>query len=368
MAPISLFIAFYSSLAKSLLSLVFARLYTPQNPPSRDLTGQVAIVTGANSGIGLSIATALAKQGATVYLACRNLERGDAAVDEIAARVGEKGQRRIFCWQLDIGELESVKSFCGRWRRDGKRIDMLVHNAGIAGPSAGGATTTKEGLDLVYATNFLGSFLMTHLLEGNLSETARVVFTSSTGSYSGGSVLQSRTAAEAKTGVFALARKAISHGITFVQTQLGSTNSAPAYALSKAQQVLLARLLQRHFLSTPDNRRTAHAFTPGFTSTPIFGKFDYSWKTWLTNPLFATLKVTENWIAVDTDEGAKTGAWLASSGEDVEGGGYWERMTRRTSLIDLLNGAMGDAAFKRGCKEQWKGWERDAGVDWDVRM
>jgi len=83
MASMSLYIAFYTSVAKALAALALARLYTPQDPLQTDLTGQTAIVTGANSGIGLSIATSLAKQGATVYLACRNREKGAAAVKAI---------------------------------------------------------------------------------------------------------------------------------------------------------------------------------------------------------------------------------------------------------------------------------------------
>jgi hypothetical protein len=64
--------SFYKSLPKSLCSLAFTRLYRPQRIPARDLTGQTAIATGGNSGIGLSIAVALARQGAAVYLACRD--------------------------------------------------------------------------------------------------------------------------------------------------------------------------------------------------------------------------------------------------------------------------------------------------------
>ena len=77
--------SFHKSLAKSLCSLAFARLYKPQQIPTRDLTGQIAIVTGANSGIFLLVALTLARQGAVVYLACRNADRGAAAVDQVVA-------------------------------------------------------------------------------------------------------------------------------------------------------------------------------------------------------------------------------------------------------------------------------------------
>lgn len=303
--------SFYKSLAKSLFSLVFARLFRPQQIPTRDLTGQTAIVTGANSGIGLSIAVALAKQGAAVCLACRNADRGAAAVDYVIAHCDEGGKARVSCRILDVGDLSSVRIFCQQWKQEGTKTDMLVHNAGIAAPPTGSATKTNEGLGIMYTTNFLGSYLMTHLLESSLSRTARVVLTSSTGSYSAAAYFLHREASGSlrSTDPDIVAQiSAKGKAILGIKAQ----SSAPAYSLSKAQQVLFAALLQEHFdahASTANREtcRTAHAFTPGFTSTAIFGKFDVTWQTWLTNPLFAVLKTTEKWIAVHTDEGAKTG-------------------------------------------------------------
>ncbi len=357
MAPLFLLLSYYTSLLKCIGCLIFARLYKPQQPPQRDLSGQTAIVTGANSGIGLSIAVALAKQGAAVCLACRNVEKGHAAVQEVVTKAGGSSGERVFCWKLDVGDLESVKIFCERWKNEGKQIDMLVHNAGIPRPPPGAATKTSEGLGMTYVTNFLGSFLMTSLLEDSLSNTARVVCTSSTGHYSArASFLQSRSTTPSANGILA---------------RLGSsTPRPPGYSNSKAQQVLFTYLLQRHFSSLPDNKRTAHVFSPGFTSTPIFGKFGADWKTWFTHPDFALLKATEKWVAVDTDEGAKTGAWLASCGgdEQIEAGRFWDWMTIRTSLIDLLRGKLGEAGFRKAAREEWSKWEKDAGVSWDIEI
>jgi hypothetical protein len=124
-------------------------------------------------------------------------------------------------------------------------------------------------------------------------------------------------------------------------------------------------MLQQHF---GGSQRSAHAFTPGFTSSAIFGKFDYTWSTWLSNPLFATLKVTEKYVAVDTDQGSRMGSWLAAEGSEVEGGGYWEWGLRRTSLVDFLRGMLGGREFGRRTKAEWDSWERDVGVEWDVRL
>jgi hypothetical protein len=160
---------------------------------------------------------------------------------------------------------------------------------------------------------------MTCLLEKYLSEKGRVVLTSSTGHYgASGTVMHARPAG--------VATKTAGDDGSVAQGLLGKlkaylgmdTGTLHSYALSKAHQVLFAAILQRRFDSTQDNQRTVHAFTPGFTSTPIFAKFAFGWKTWFTNPTFALLKVTEKYIAVGTDEGAKTGSWLASCGGEKD--------------------------------------------------
>ncbi|KAI4662925.1 uncharacterized protein J4E79_004236 [Alternaria viburni] len=335
MAPLSDYLSFYTSMAKAMFTIIFARLYKPQRPPHRDLQGQTAIVTGANSGIGLSIATALAKQGAVVYLACRNLEKGDAAVASIASQLGSEASKRLFCWKLDVGDLESVRVFCERWKEEGKKIDMLCHNAGIAGPPEGSRTKDEKGRDVVLVTNFLGSFLMTNLLEGYLGEKARVVFTSSTGHYAAAETLM-------RPNLEAVASKTTSDEGGVVQKLLHKTKAylgigtttLQSYALSKAHQVLFAALLQRRFDSSPKNHRTAQAFSPGY-------------------------------VAVDTDEGAKTGAWLASCGgeEGVEGG-YWEWTSRRMSLVEFVERQLGEKEWKVQCEKVWRGWEEDSGCTW----
>ncbi|KAH5975744.1 hypothetical protein HBI85_019900 [Parastagonospora nodorum] len=359
MAPLSLYASFYSSLFKSLGALVFAKLYTPQPVSKRDLSGQIAIVTGGNSGIGFSIAKQLARQGATVYLACRSLDRGDRAINEITTTIGESCTGRLHCWKLDTSDMSSVRAFCDRWAREGSTIDMLVHNAGIASPPKNISNTTPDGKDLVIVTNFLGSFLMTKLLEPHLSPTARIVMTSSTGHLASDLILQPPQPPSA--GLVSTIKAFISEKLNLVKS------SGPSYVHSKAQQVLFALLLQRHFAAT-GSQRSAHAFTPGFTSSPIFSKFDVDWRVWLSNPGFAVLKATEKYIGVETDEGGKTGAWLAAEGSERGGGGYWEWCTRQTSLVDFLRGKLGEEVFAKRAREEWSGWEEDVGVEWKVEI
>jgi NAD(P)-dependent dehydrogenase (short-subunit alcohol dehydrogenase family) len=135
-----------------------------------DQTGRTAVVTGANSGLGLSTARELARAGAHVVLACRNLEKGEAAHRE----VGSDSELE----QLDLASLDSVREFADRFRAGHDGIDLLINNAGLMAPPHG---VTADGFELQFGTNVLGHFALTgrllSLLEGR--EDARVVTLSS---------------------------------------------------------------------------------------------------------------------------------------------------------------------------------------------
>jgi NAD(P)-dependent dehydrogenase (short-subunit alcohol dehydrogenase family) len=141
-----------------------------------DQSGRVAIVTGANSGLGLVTARELARSGARVVLACRNLGKGHAAVDEVRAAVpGAQLQLE----ELDLASLASVRGFSERFRASHDGLDLLVNNAGVMGTPR---RRTADGFELQFGTNHLGHFALTTALleamEGR--EDARVVTLSST--------------------------------------------------------------------------------------------------------------------------------------------------------------------------------------------
>ena len=138
-----------------------------------DQSGRNAIVTGANSGLGLVTARELARRGALVVLACRNLEKGRAALAEVAAAAsGPEPELE----ELDLASLSSVRSFAERLNQ--AHLDLLVNNAGVM---AAPRRLTDDGFELHLGTNHLGHFALTDLLlplmEGR--EDARVVTLSS---------------------------------------------------------------------------------------------------------------------------------------------------------------------------------------------
>ncbi len=123
-----------------------------------DLTGKVAIVTGANSGIGYYTALELARAGAETVLACRSAEKGEAA----AARVNEAAPGRARFMRLDLADFAAVEGFAAAFKEDHGALDILVNNAGVMSPPK--RQVTAQGFELQFGVNFLGHFLLTRLL------------------------------------------------------------------------------------------------------------------------------------------------------------------------------------------------------------
>ncbi|HNI34111.1 MAG TPA: oxidoreductase [Microthrixaceae bacterium] len=142
-----------------------------------DLDGRVAVVTGANSGIGLETTRALAKHGATVVMAVRSPERGESAAADIAATVPGA---RLELQRLDLASLESVADAASAIRDRYEHIDLLVNNAGVMYTDR---ELTPDGFELQFGTNHLGHFAFTLRLLDRLIATgdSRVVTVGSLG-------------------------------------------------------------------------------------------------------------------------------------------------------------------------------------------
>jgi NAD(P)-dependent dehydrogenase (short-subunit alcohol dehydrogenase family) len=148
--------------------------WTTQQIP--DQSGRRAIVTGANSGLGLVTALELARAGAHVVMACRNLEKGEEARASIAATVPAA---ELELAALDLSSLDSVRAFAEHVQDGHDGIDLLINNAGVM---ATPRRETADGFELQFGTNHLGHFALTGLLIGALEgrDDARVVTLSST--------------------------------------------------------------------------------------------------------------------------------------------------------------------------------------------
>ncbi len=141
-----------------------------------DLRGHVAVVTGANSGLGLIDARELHRAGATVIAACRNVEKGRSALGATGVEVRS----------LDLADLSSVRAFAQQLAVDHPRLDLLINNAGVMAPPR---RLTKDGFESQFGTNHLGHFALTGQLLGPLSAApAPRVVTVSSGMHQIGSI------------------------------------------------------------------------------------------------------------------------------------------------------------------------------------
>lgn len=137
-------------------------------PP--DLHGRIALVTGANSGVGKETARGLATLGAHVVMGCRSLERGEAAKAELA-KDGLIPPERLEVMRLDVSSMVDVRRFARDYRSRHDRLHVLVNNAGI---HTAHRNVTHEGFETTFATNHLGHFLLTNELLPLLKKSAPV--------------------------------------------------------------------------------------------------------------------------------------------------------------------------------------------------
>jgi NAD(P)-dependent dehydrogenase (short-subunit alcohol dehydrogenase family) len=146
-----------------------------------DQTGRIAIVTGANSGLGYETAFALAQKGAHVIMACRNLEKAQAAQADMQE---QDPSASVETMQLDLASLKSIRGFADQFEQKYKQLDLLINNAGIM---AIPRKETADGFEMQFGVNHLGHFALTGLLLRCLLHTpgSRVVNVTSGASFFG---------------------------------------------------------------------------------------------------------------------------------------------------------------------------------------
>jgi protochlorophyllide reductase len=154
-----------------------------------DLSGRLALVTGASSGLGLETARALVARGATVVMGCRSRRRGEEARQALLASPAA-GSDPAIPWggldllDLDLADLASVRSAAAAVADRYGRLDLLINNAGVMAPPR---TLTRDGFELQFGTNHLGHFVFTLLLLPLLRQSpgGRVVHVTSGAQYFG---------------------------------------------------------------------------------------------------------------------------------------------------------------------------------------
>ena len=147
--------------------------WNPYEAPS--LEDKRAIVTGANSGLGYETTKELARKGAKVIMACRNMDKAAKAKTQILEEIPNA---KLTIMEIDLASLDSVRKFAGKFNLEYSSLDLLINNAGVMMPPF---ELTDDGFELQFEANYLGHFLLTGLLLRKLEEApaARVISLSS---------------------------------------------------------------------------------------------------------------------------------------------------------------------------------------------
>ena len=238
-----------------------------------DLSGRTAVVTGANSGIGFAAAAELARAGAHVVFAVRDLERGRAA----AAKVSGSTEVR----RLDLADLASVREFAEGW--DGP-LDLLVNNAGVMMLPE---RRTRDGFEMQFGTNHLGHFALTNLLLPHITD--RVVTVSSGAHRMGDGIIH------------------------FENLNLdGIYSPQRAYSQSKLANLLFTLELQRR-LTESGSRVRSLAAHPGWAATNL--------QSHTANPVSRILMAVGNKVVAQDDKGGALPTLFAAT-QDLPGASF----------------------------------------------
>ena len=232
----------------------------------------VCIVTGGNTGIGKATVAGLAERGATVVIACRDVDKGNAALEEVATKTGS---RALHVMQLDLASLASVRAFAAAFAEKFTRLDVLVANAGVM---TGKRQLTADGLEMNFGVNHVGHFLLTELLLPLLKASApsRIVVVSSN-MHSSGTIDFDDLAMEKRW--------------------------SGSYPRSKLANMLFVRALAKRLEGT---KVVVNGLHPGVISTEL-GR-DYS----------APIRMMAKWFFKSPEQGARTSLYLATAPEAAE--------------------------------------------------
>lgn len=239
-----------------------------------DMTGRLAIVTGATGGIGKEIARGLALMGATVVIGARDEARSEAALTEIAVTTGNT---KVSAVALDVSDVLSIRAFAAEIQRQHGRVDVLVNNAGAWFSER---RESAQGHELTFATNVLGPHLLTKLLTP---------------------MLRAGTAARVVNVVSGLAANYDAGDLEFTKR---SFDGFKAYAQSKQALRMLTWGQSARFYGTGV---TANAAAPGFVKT------DFNRNA--SGFMAAMINLSARLFAVSPAEGADTPLWAAVAPE-----------------------------------------------------
>lgn len=277
-------------------------------PVEVDLSGKVAVVTGANAGIGKVTARELARAGARVILACRSEAKARSAMNEIREAVSGAQLELV---RLDLSSFESVRGAAAEIAELAPKLDILVNNAGLAGQKG----LTADGFELTFGTNHLGPYLLTRLLLPNLQAAtpARIVNVASRAHYRTGPI-----------------------DFTKVRKETATPTGFPEYCQSKLANVLFTRELARRLEGQDIDVYAVH---PGVVASDI-------WRE-VPAPARALMKL----FMITNEEGALTSLHCATA-PSAKGktGLYWDKSKPKQPASNAQDDAAAADLWRRSAE------------------
>ncbi len=259
--------------------------------PITSMEDRTVVITGANSGIGLETAAALAGAGARIVMGCRNPVTAAAAVDEVRRRSGNDA---VETRPLDLSDMSAVRRFA-EGLGDLDRIDVLINNAGLMLDQR---SESAQGHEMMFATNHLGPFLLTSLLTDQIVAAPH------------GRILN----------VASVAHRLAPRGIAWNDLDRQRRfHMWTVYGQTKLANILHADELARRLW---DRGVVVHSLHPGNVASGFGGHGDL-------HGFYAALFSAGRFVLITPEQGARTSVHLASSPEALRStGDYWVRCRR----------------------------------------
>ncbi|MBK6273857.1 MAG: SDR family oxidoreductase [Chitinophagales bacterium] len=271
------------------------------------MKGKTVVITGGNSGIGRVTATEIAKMGAQVVLVCRNETKAKAVQEDINALTGLNNCDLFIC---DFSSHASIKKFAKEFRMKYNHIDVLINNAGAI---IGERQTNDEGLEMMFATNHLGYFLVTHYLLDLLkaADKARIINVASLAHRFGGMRWNDLQAEQ-------------------------FFNSWLQYGHTKLMNILFNKKLSKNLKN--NTNITVNCLHPGNINSN-FGRSG--------NPLMKVLMENFGFVLTSPEKGAQTSIYLATSPEvQNKTGLYWYRKNPTIPSMEAISSDNADRLWE----------------------
>lgn len=281
------------------------------------LDGKTAIITGANTGIGKETAIDLAKRGARIIMACRDPERGQAAVKEV---IEKSENQNVVYMKLDLADSKSIREFAEAVNKDEPKLNLLINNAGVMVCPYG---KTADGFEMQIGVNHMGHFLLTYLLLDLIKKSApaRIINVSS------------------------LAHRWGSINLDDINSEKGYDKQA-AYSQSKLANVLFTRSLAKRLEGTGV---TTYSLHPGVVQTDL-------WRH-LNGPQQVLMKIASPFTK-NSSQGAQTSIYCAVEPSlENESGGYYSDCAPANCSAAGKDDVLAQKLWELSCKMLSLTWE-----------